>query len=176
MLVGSAAMTSQSVRNSPGVATLQCSIFAAVLPGVGSSLTSLGANAGFAPPSASLLSITMSATVDENADAVTFGGQAGSSASVRIFLEEFSAAGAFLDGVAGTPTIVYEDHESWLGSNVRFDELHNVRLSSVFPVVAGRFYRFWIDSLQWVFTGSGGPEEAVSNFLYNFGPATFAFH
>src|SRR5437764_1111486 len=85
--------------------------------------------------------VKTSATVDENADAVTFGGQAGSSASVRIFLEEFSAAGAFLDGVAGTPTIVYDDRESGLGANVRFDELHNVRLSSVFPVVAGRFYR-----------------------------------
>ena len=165
------------VRNPTAAASrLDASIGAMPPLGRCATLAALGFNAGVAPARARALTVTATADSFENGHVAAFTAYAASFAGLRIFVEEFSPAGAFLRAVAGPMTVVYDGRATVFGYDVRSMERRTRTASFVLPVVAGRFYRAWIDSVQSVFVqGITGPSAAVSNFAYTLRPVFFEF-
>jgi hypothetical protein len=102
-------------------------------------------------------------------------GTAQASATLSIFVEEFSPAGAFIRNVRGPATVVFDAAAFFIGVHLRLNERNTRSASILMPVVSGRFYRAWLDSLQFVSSVGGPVAEAVSNFTYDFGPLFFTF-
>jgi hypothetical protein len=158
---------------------VECSLSAGALPvpgpGSASSLTSIGGDAGVAPPSTSHLQVIASGTDIQNAFVLADGSYAMAEAQVRIYVEEFLPSGDFSTAMTQTPFNVYDDNEWVFGINARSNQLGNFTLNQTFPVTAGRFYRIWFDSLQNAACVAGFAPQAVSNFAYNLGPVFFNF-
>jgi hypothetical protein len=92
---------------------------------------------------------------------------------LSIFVQEFSPTGAFIRNVSGPPTVVLDVSTFFAGVHLRIDE-RRTRIASIhMPVVGGRRYRIWLDSLQ--FVNVVGTAHAASNFTYDFGPLFFTF-
>ncbi len=139
-------------------------------------VASLGFDAGFAPPRATSLRVTASAGSLETALVFAAGAYASGFAGLRIVVGEFSATGAFIRGVAGPMTTVFDFRAVAFGLAAPFGERRLRSAAMVFPVVSGRFYRAWVDSVQAAFAQAfTGPASAVSNFMYDLDPVFFEF-
>jgi hypothetical protein len=160
---------------------VECSISVGALPllapgaGTATSLTSIGLNAGVAPPLTANLQVIASGTAFESALVIAEFSMAGAQAQVRLFVEEFLPSGAFSTAMTQAPVSIYDDNEFFLGVNARVNQLGNFTLNQTFPITPGRFYRVWFDSLQNAYCSPGGAPQAVSNFAYDLGPVSFRF-
>ncbi|HSL45603.1 MAG TPA: hypothetical protein VK897_19365 [Anaerolineales bacterium] len=166
---------SRQAATSAGSARLDASISSFIPGGGASTLTSLGANLGAAPDQTQLLFVSVNTRTFETGMAAAGIGTAQASATLLIFVEEFSPAGAFIRSVPGPPTVVYNAAAHFIGVDLRVNESNTRSASVSVPVVAGRIYVAWVDSIQSVLTGGSPVAEAVSNFTYDFGPMFFTF-
>jgi hypothetical protein len=166
---GSAAITSG------GLGRLFADISADTPAGGAATTTSLGTATALAAPAATtFLDVTASTASLENGGFVAWPvASAQAYADLSIFVEEFSATGAFIRSVSGQPTVVLDVGTSFAGVYLRINE-SRTRIAAIhMPVVGGRGYRIWLDSLQ--FVNAVGTAHAASNFTYDFGPLFFLF-
>lgn len=102
------------------------------------------------------------------------GAYASGFARLRIVVEEFLPSGAFARVVVGPMTTVFDFRAVAFGLAFPFQERRIRPVAIVFPIVAGRFYRAWVDSVQAAFAQAlTGPATAVSNFSYGLDPVFF---
>lgn len=146
--------------------------FSALEPGGQAfSLCSLGFDLG-AASSSGFLSVSAPGTTFERAVAASFSfpffgfGFARATAGMRVFIEEFTAAGGFIGGFAGPMTTIF-DISAIFGANV-YSNTQFLGASFRHPTVAGRRYRFWVDLVQ--STIAFGSANAVSNCTLKIGP------
>ena len=155
---------------------LDASIGAALPFGNVATLASLGFDAGTAPARAAMLTVAVRAGSVESPQASAVGGASSAFAGLRIFVEEFDASGRFLRGVSGPTTIAFDFRATVIGFAARLNERRVYTATFVLPIVGGRFYRVWADSLQAVFVqGITGAAFAISIITYTLDPVFFAF-
>jgi hypothetical protein len=165
----------QAAFTAGGLARLDASIAGLTPAGGAATTTSLGAVIGAAPARTRLLVVNAATTSAENGLVEAAIGTAQASAQLSIFVEEFSAAGAFIRGVPGPPTVVFDAAAFFIGFHIRVGETQARTAAMLMPIVPGNIYRIWLDSLQFVNTVGAPIAGAVSNFTYDFGPMFFAF-
>jgi hypothetical protein len=165
----------QAAIVSGGLSRLDASIASYIPIGGASTLTSLGATLGAAPAGISSLFVSVNTTSFENGMVAAGFGTAQASATLSIFVQEFSSTGAFIRNVRGPLTTVFDVSAFFAGAHFRLNERNTRSASILMPAVTGRIYRAWLDSLQFVSSNGGPVAEAVSNFTYDFGSLFFAF-
>ena len=166
---GSAAFTAG------GLGRLFADISADTPAGGAATTTSLGTAAVFAAPAGTtFLDVTASTASLENGGFVAWPvASAQAYADLSIFVQEFSPTGAFIRGVSGQATVVLDVSTFFAGVHLRINETRTRIASIHMPVVSGRLYRIWLDSLQ--FVNVVGTAHAASNFTYDFGALFFNF-
>jgi hypothetical protein len=165
----------QAAFTSGGLGRLDASIASFIPVGGASTLTSLGATLGAAPVETRSLFVSVNTTTFENGMIAAGFGTAQASATLSIFVEEFTPTGAFIRNVRGPLTVVFDVAAYFSGAHFRLNERNTRSASILMPVVVGRIYRAWVDSLQFVSSNGLPVAEAVSNFTYDFGSIFFAF-
>jgi hypothetical protein len=142
--------------------------------GTCSALTSLGFDAGIAPPGRTGLIVSTNPVTVENIVVTALGGFATESTGLRIFVEEFTGGGAFVRALPGPISFASNVTAIGFGGEIRIDERRTRSASTSVAIVPGRFYRVWVDMLQSV--GCGGIwAQAGTNFIYDFTPVFFDF-
>jgi hypothetical protein len=169
--------TGATVRGpTAGFSRLDASLLATVPLGSVGTVASLGFDAGFSPRGAASLRVNATARSVETALVFAAGAYASGFAGLRIVVEEFLPSGAFARVVVGPMTTVFDFRAVAFGLSFPFQERRIRAASIVFPIVGGRFYRAWVDSVQAAFAQAiTGPASAVSNVSYGLDPVFFEF-
>lgn len=176
VLFGSAIALELEADGTLGRPEDRASLEAEEAPGSGATLVSLGFDAGIAPAGTTTLAVQMNGLAGVNALVTAFLSVATADAAARVYVEEFSPSGAFLNAQEGAPATVYANTENGFGADARLNDFRSVNLSSSFSVTPGNFYRVWIDSLQTVANSGVGPQSyAILSCVYDWGISFFRF-
>jgi hypothetical protein len=175
---GFASVQNQTATTSGGMGRLRAYCEALQPGGTAGATTALGTSSLFvAPPETTFLDVFADTSSLESGSAViaplTFS-NADAYADLSIFVQEFSPTGAFVRGVSGPATVVYDAHAAFPGvPDIRSRERHTRSALIHMPVVAGFSYRIWLVSFQYANTWANA--FASSSFTYDFGPLFCAF-
>ena len=161
----------------PGIDRLEADICAVPPGGHISTLVSLGLDAGFAPARVRTLSVRVNALNWESGLAEAFFAWSHASAGLRIYIEEFSHALAYMRAVPGPVTTAFDLNAAFLGlSSTGVGARRNLTASLTMNAVPGNFYRIWVDALHTADCEAiTGPASGVANAAFDFGPVFFNF-
>lgn len=143
---------------------------------------SWGFDAGFAPAGTTTLVVNASGTTFERASSWTFGGYASARADISTTIEEFTVtpstgAMSLARTFTSADTPIFNLTNWGLGYEIAHVRDATAATLLVMPIIVGRFYRCWVNSVQSAGTSGGltGLAMAVSNFNFDVRPIFFVF-